>query len=274
MKKVLLFVIPLLIALIVFFAILFYLDRNSAKGALKVTSLPKSEVYLNNKLIGETPLCLCEVSQMLSVGDYSIKLIPRDVNKTYEAKITINKSTLTVVDRTFLKEGNSEGSVITLSTLSSKKDIEISVESIPANANVFLNNNPVGITTLLLKNVSEGNHDLRLNKEGFKDKLIKVSTTLGYRLTSKVFLGAAPSGGIASSSASLAVKKVLILDTPTGFLRVRESNSISSLEIGKVNPGETYELLDEKDGWFEIKLSSPSREIKNGWISSQYAKKE
>jgi len=60
------------------------------------------------------------------------------------------------------------------------------------------------------------------------------------------------------------------LDTPTGFLRVRDGNSIGSLEIGRVNPGETYEILNEKNGWYEIQFDDE----KKGWISSQYAKKE
>lgn len=261
----------------IFLGVLYFLDRQSSKGALQVSSDPKSQVYLNNKLIGETPFCACELPQMIQVGDYSIKLVPKDIIfKPFEEKITINKSTLTVVDRTFSKDGNF-GSVVTLSKLTNKKDIEILVESIPSKANVFLDNNPVGTTTLLLKNVSEGAHDLRVTKAGFKDKFVRVSTTSGYKIISRLFLGisdlsnekASQSGKTASSSGVL-VKKVLILDTPTGFLRVRESGSISSLEIGRVNPGETYELLDEKNGWFEIQFDDE----KNGWISSQYAKKE
>ena len=74
---------------------------------------------------------------------------------------------------------------------------------------------------------------------------------------------------IATSSAS-----ILILNTPTGFLRVRENNSINSSEIAKVMPGESYELISEKEGWFEIKLSSPAGEGKIGWVSSLYAAKE
>ena len=217
---------------------------------------------------------------MIQVGTYSIKLIPQDTNfNPYEEKIDINKSTLTVVDRSFSKSGNF-GSIVTLSKLSDKKDIEILVESSPQKANVFLDNNPVGTTALLLKNVGEGSHDLRVTKVGFKDKFVKVSTTPGYRITSKFSLGvsdlaeetATESGKTASSSASadLALKQVSILDTPTGFLRVRDGNSIGSLEIGRVNPGETYEILNEKNGWYEIQFDDE----KKGWISSQYAKKE
>src|SRR3989344_8771213 len=158
MRKVVLFVLPLLVSIAIFLGVLFYLDRQSSKGALQVSSDPKSKVYLNNNLIGETPFCACELPQMIQVGTYSIKLIPQDTNfNPYEEKIDINKSTLTVVDRSFSKSGNF-GSIVTLSKLSDKKDIEILVESSPQKANVFLDNNPVGTTALLLKNVGEGSH--------------------------------------------------------------------------------------------------------------------
>lgn len=283
MKKVLLFIAPLLIAVLIFFGILFFLDRKSGKGALQVTSVPQSKVYLEGKLVGTTKFCTCEVSQMLSPGEYTLKLVPVGGNfRPFEEKITINKSTLTAVDRTFLDSGSSEGSIISLSSLNDKKDVEILVISLPDKANVFLDNNPVGATPLLLKQVSESDHDLRLTRDGYKDKSIKIKTALGFKLSSLVFLGvntdlspapvASPTVSPIATPASTAT--VLILNTPTGFLRVRESNSITSSEIGRIKPGESYELIEEKDNWFKIKLSSQPNEGKVGWISSQYAVKE
>ena len=149
--------------------------------------------------------------------------------------------------------------------------------SLPDKANVFLDSNPVGVTPLLLKQVSESDHDLRLTRDGYKDKSIRIKTALGFRLSSLIFLGvnadlsnplvASPT---ATLSSSVTVSKVLILDTPTGFLRVRENSSINSAEIGQIKPGESYELISEKVGWFEIKLTDE----KTGWISAQYAIKQ
>jgi N-acetylmuramoyl-L-alanine amidase len=66
------------------------------------------------------------------------------------------------------------------------------------------------------------------------------------------------------------VAKVLILQTPTGFLRVRDQASLNGTEMGQVKPGETYQLLDERTDWFQIKLTNGQ----SGWISSQYAQKQ
>lgn len=271
------FLAPLLIAVLIFFGILFFMDRKSGKGALQVTSVPKSSVYLGDKFIGNTPLCACDSIQMLSVGDYTVRLIPAEGNfRPFEEKIAINKSTLTAVDRTFADNGSSDGSIISLIPLDSKKDIEIMIVSLPDKAAVFLDSNPIGTTPLLLKQVSESDHDLRLTKDGYKDKSIKIKTALGFRLSSLVFLGVKTdlSDSFASSSATpsptIIVRKILILNTPTGFLRVRESSSVNSSEIVQVKPGESYELIEEKEDWFKIKLNND----KAGWISSQYAVKE
>ena len=282
MRKVFLFLAPLLIAIAIFSGILFFLDRKTGKGALQVTSVPQSKVYLDNKLLGMTPFYTRELSQMLGVGDYTVKLVPLTGNfRPFEEKIPINfghgKGTLTAVDRTFADNGSNDGSIISLSPLNSEKDIEVLVISLPDKANVFLDSNPVGITPLLLKQVGESDHDLRVTRDGYKDKSIKIKTALGFKLNVLVFLGVKVDlfpTPFASSEAMLSptvtVSKVLILNTPTGFLRVREISSVDSLEIARVIPGETYELISEKEGWFEIKLTDG----KIGWVSSSYAVKE
>lgn len=286
-------VAPLFTAIIVFVGVTYFLNRNSGKGALQVTSFPPSNVYLNGKLIGQTPLCIgtekCKIQDMLKIGEYSIKLIPLEGGfKPYDEKISINKSTLAVVDRTFFSGASSSGSVITLTPISDKKDAQLLAISLPSKGNVFLDSNQVGTTPLLLKNLTESDHDLQITKNGYSDKLIKIRTALGYKLTSLVFLGVNPnfasiSGDLqyktqntteeATKSTIISSPKIVILNTPTGFLRIREEGSINSLEIGRVLPGEEYELLDEKDGWFKIKVNSPAGEDKIGWVSAQYAKK-
>lgn len=275
MKKLLFYITPFLIITVLFAGIVYILNRNSGKGALQVTSIPQSQVYLNGQLIGTTPLCKCDPKDVIPIGSYRIRLIPKEGNsKPYDDQIAINKSTLTVVDRTFGE--NSSGSVITLTPLPSKKEIELMIISFPDKTNVFLDNSQQGETPLLLKNVTESDHELKVTKEGYLDKTLRIRTTLGFRLKSIVFLSANINTATASSQLSLPtlqapkVTKVTILDTPTGFLRVREDSSIASLEIGRVSPGDSLELITEKEGWFQVKMTDG----KLGWVSSQYAKKE
>ena len=126
MKKIVLFLVPLLLAVIIFFGVTFFLDTSSGKGALQVTSIPKASVYLDGKKIGSTPLCKCELPDLIKTGEYTIKLISEKGDfKPFEEKITINKSTLTVVDREFLEGLQANSSVITLSPISDKKTSEL-----------------------------------------------------------------------------------------------------------------------------------------------------
>jgi len=65
------------------------------------------------------------------------------------------------------------------------------------------------------------------------------------------------------------VVKILIKDTPTGWLRVRDKASTAGSEVGRVEPGDEYELLDEDNGWYKIEYEQGEE----GWISAQYANK-
>ena len=277
MKRIFYLLAPILVAILVFAIIVLFVTRGNGRGALQVTSAQNAKVYLNDKLIGQTPLCECDLKSMIDTGDYTIKLIPTQGDfQPFEQKISISPKVLTVVDRSFAQAALSEGSIINLSELTDKTQAQVSVISFPDSAQVFLDNNSVGKSPILLKNITESDHELKLTKEGYKDKIVRIRAVLGYKLEALIFLGINPGEATASAtlnsspSAVLLVAKVLILATPTGFLRVRESASVGSAEIGQVKPGETYDLLDEQNTWYKIKLASN----KEGWVSSQYAKKQ
>lgn len=282
MRKALFILIPsLILAVSIFFLIQIFLIRGNDKGALQVTASPKSKVYLNGKFIGETPLCKCEQDDMLKVGEYNIKLVPTTSGfSEFQEKITLTKSVLTVVDHKFGKGATSEGSIITLQPLKESNTRSLLVLSIPDKSEVLLDNTSVGFTPVLIKDITESDHELTIRKSGYAEKKVKIRTPTGYQLLAKVYLGVdeeeivlspTPTPPIASSSATPTphIRKVTILQTPVGFLRVRAESTTASSEIGRVTPGQEFELLDEITGWYKIKLSDG----KEGWISNQYAKK-
>lgn len=289
MKKLIFIIIPsIILALIVFLSFQFYVNRVSAKGALQVTASPSSKVYLDGKPIGQTPLCKCEANDMLPSGDYTLRLVPDDAKfDPFEEKITISNSVLTVVDRKFGRGGGSEGSIISLTPLKDKNAIELMIVSFPDQAEVLVDNVSSGNSPLLLKsNITESDHTLRLKKPGYKEKSVRIRTPKGYRLTATVYLSIddqavnggtpsaqpKPSGTITPSVSPTPKKtqKVVILQTPNGFLRVRASASLSAAEVTRVDSGATFDLVDESTGWYKIKLSDGTE----GWISSQFAEKQ
>ncbi|MFZ2834757.1 MAG: type II secretion system F family protein [Candidatus Moraniibacteriota bacterium] len=63
--------------------------------------------------------------------------------------------------------------------------------------------------------------------------------------------------------------RIQIIETPTGFLNVRDTPSAKGKKIGKVLIGEQYVFQEEKDGWYKIVLSGETV----GWVSGEYVKK-
>ena len=271
MKKIIIFVFLLLLAGIIFLGVILFFQDNSGKGALQVTSTPVASVFLNGEKIGDTPLCKCNPEDLIETGEHSIKLVPANSEfGEFEEKITINKSTLTVIDKEFEEGSQGSSSIISLTSIPSDKEAELLIMSLPNDTSVFLNNKPSGTTPFSLKESKSSDYILNITKEGYKDRSVAIKTALGFKLTALISLGILPVSSPSAQEQPQAVNKIVILDTPTGFLRVRSASSTASLEIDRVNPGETFDLVSEGDGWLEIKLDDET----TGWISGQYAEKQ
>lgn len=61
--------------------------------------------------------------------------------------------------------------------------------------------------------------------------------------------------------------KIYILDTGTGYLNVRSGPGTNFEVKTKVTPGDKYDLIEEKDGWYLISIE----EDLSGWVISTYA---
>lgn len=283
MKRALFILIPsFILAATAFILVQSVLLRGNDTGALQVTAAPPSKVYLNGKYLGQTPLCKCNANDMITTGEYTIKLVPTSGNfSEFQEKITITKSILTVVDRKFGTGATSEGSIITLQPIRDGDKRELLITSIPDKAEVLLDNSSSGFTPVLLRDITDSDHELILKKSGYADKKVSIRTPSGYKLLATVYLGIegdglltpTPTPTVAASPSATPTppssNTLTILQTPTGFLRVRADSSTAASEVGRVLPGEEYEILDEVSGWYQIKLKSGTI----GWISSQYAQK-
>ena len=85
--------------------------------------------------------------------------------------------------------------------------------------------------------------------------------SIGAKLVPEVSENSKMSFGSESSN-----PKLKILDTPTGWLNVRDAASLDGKAIAKVHPGEEYEYADEQSGWYKIILSNGI----SGWVYKQY----
>lgn len=271
------------------------------KGALQVTSEPSSTVYLNDQKIGVTPLCVCGsdiedeskgiaslgrlfdvdvTDNLLPTGEYTIRLVPNDSKlPEFQEKITIGKSILTVVDRKFAEGSKGEGSVISLEKLSDPNAVELLVLTVPDTASVILDGERIGASPIHKTDLTDSNHELLVSKNGYADKAVRLKTAEGYKLVAKIYLGindnpSSPEQDTASDSAKtdsadVQISQVKILQTGTGFLRVRQGPSLNEDEIGRVTPDELYPLVSEQEDWFQIEFEDG----KVGWVNNQYAEK-
>jgi len=289
-KKLIFFGFLILIFIIFIITKVFSLNQKNIYGRLTVTSSPSASVFVDNMLLGETPL----QEEKYRVGEYLIKLIPKGIatdTASWNGKINIEKNILTYVN---IDLGNSDiltaGEIFTMkkSKIPKRGYGEIFVETEPEGAIVYLDNDEKGVSSLVLENVPSGIHELSVFIPGFFKRTQKINLDDGYRLYAKFKLAVDQSQKFitpkanqeATKSAKINEKNtVIIKETPTGWLRVRQEPSLGSSESAKIKVGEKYELLEEKEGWYKIKFNNNKEgliegDFNEGWISSSYAQKE
>ncbi len=271
------------LAFIVFIIIKLISDIASKKeGRLQVVSRPSAAVFLDNVMRGNTPF-----TGSMKEGEYLLKIVPDGVATSaasWQKKISIRTNSLTHVDVQLESSDIASGADVYwlthLGMFSSKSGLV--VESEPSGALIYLDNDEKGVSPLTLEHVTEGSHELSLFMPGFSRRSKKINITKGYILHASVKLAIDPSQSsqytvdepapqTATSAATISEPKntVRILDTPTGWLRVREEPTLAGSESARVNPGQRFELLEEELGWYKIKIDGSLQ----GWISSDYAKK-
>lgn len=268
------------------------------KAALQVKSIPNAKVYINDEEKGTTPF----EEKKLSPGEITLKLVPEVTAVSlspWERKVKLVGGVMSVVNWEFGEsEQSSAGEILTLEKSRDKETASLSVVSIPDSAIVRLDGEARGFTPLTLNQITAGEREITVTSTGFKDRSIKAKLVDGYQLTANVKLAKAeeekkeeeekpeatptptPKGAAKATPSPKPTPSgptpipperpyVKIKDTPTGWLRVREKATTASEEIGRVNPEESYPLLDEEGGWYKIRFG----EDKEGWISGKYAEK-
>lgn len=284
MKKKLSLLLVLVVIFVIFVVLKFFiLNKQKETGELKIISSPTASIFLDSNLIGKTPY-----TDKYKVGDFVIKLIPEGTasdTASWNGKISIYKNALTYVNRELgSSDISSAGEIFTTSKMPQAPKNpgtgEIYVETEPQGAIITLDSDEKGVAPSLMENVPTGDHELSVFLPGFFRRTQKVNVDTGYRVNASFKLAIdssqktadqTVSTSNASNSAVLTATKpkITIKDTPTGWLRVRESPSIDASESGRVNPGESFDLLDEQSGWYKINVDG-----KDGWVSAQYSSKQ
>ncbi|MBI4226618.1 PEGA domain-containing protein [Candidatus Roizmanbacteria bacterium] len=285
MKGKLILLTILIVAFGIFVLVRFFiLNNQNVFGRIKIVSSPVGSVFVDNVAVGKTPF-----EQKYKVGEYMIKLIPEGTatdTASWRGKVKIFKNALTYVNRELgSSDITSAGEIFTTTKMdkaAKNGDFgEIYVETEPQGAIVYLDNEEKGVSALILSDVLKGDHEISVFMPRFLRRTQKINVDPGYRVNALFKLaidqsqkgtGSAKVTGGKESTAGAKVKKITILikDTPTGFLRVREEPSITASEEAQVKPGNIFNFLEEQNGWYKIEYEKD----KEGWVYSQYAEKQ
>ncbi|MBI4129836.1 SH3 domain-containing protein [Candidatus Roizmanbacteria bacterium] len=274
MKKIIIIIVGILLIGAGLFLGKDYLPLlTSDDGQLKVETQPKTTVFVNGENKGSTPY-----QGKFSPGSYEVKLLPENetTTLTWQQQVAINKGVQTYITATLgTTDATSSWEIVTLEQLK-RGETELSIFSQTDSSEIFINDERKGTTPLSFKDITTGMHGIRLTAPGFTERIVQLKVTPGYKIGVTSHLASlapqppgTPDQGEQTTPSEQSQVTVTILDTPTGWLRVRAEPATSGEEIGRVTPGEEYPYLEEQEGWFKIEYEKG----KEGWISGQYAEK-
>ncbi len=271
---------------------------NNSNAGVQITSSPQAEVFIDSTSFGQTPV----IQDNLKAGLHSIKVISTQGSLTpWEGQVMFYPGVVTVINRELVADPTqATGYSLSYEKIKNKNTAQINITTTQPNIAVTIDGTPAGFTPLDNNSTSAGPHSFLLSSPGFQDKNIKAQVRKGYKLIIQADLAgqvillatstpspqASPSGQLTPSptpnpalittlpkqaSPSASKPYVEILNTPTGFLRVRSKPKVTSNpsnEVAKVNPKDRFPYLDSDNGWYQIEYL-PN---KKGWVSATYAK--
>lgn len=246
------------------------------KAGILIETTPAASVYINGVGVGRTPY-----EATYKPSEISVKLVPESLDEplaSYETKVNLGAGIKTVIKREFGEsDESSSGEIISFEKIG-RGETSLAVVTTPDSAQVSIDGQNKGFAPIKVSEITEAEHQIAISALGYKEKTLTVKTVTGYKLAAIIKLAKSTEPGSQplqspSEQATPEPKNlyVEILETPGGFLRVREEPNISSKELARVKPGDKFLLIEEdlKSGWFKIEYLPAQA----GWISNQYAKK-
>lgn len=243
---------------------------GTEKSGIEIVSYPAAKVFIDGKEAGMTPY----KNTTLKPGEVDIRL--KTSTMVWERKIELKNNINTVIDWEFGKDEESSGGyVLSMEKTGDKNRAGLMVATIPDKSAMAIDNEIRGQTPIKLEDLDEGDRQVTISFPGNKTVNVFVKAVKGYKLIIEAVLAreeliVPPADTMDKASTTSPIKKMVVIkDTETGWLRVREAASNTAAEITKVKPGDKYEELSDRVDWLLINLGAG----KSGWISAKYAEK-
>ena len=168
----------ILVVFVAFFVTGLLKPKNAGIG---IYSDPASSVFIDGEQVGRTPY-----ESTGKPGEAVIKMIPDSFEKPlvpFETKIYLVEGVRTVIQRDFAESEEKSSGVIVSFEKTSGSEISMAVVSIPDGARVFIDGSEKDVTPFKTSLVLEGEHQLMVQADGYKEKKIKTRAYKGYKLT-------------------------------------------------------------------------------------------
>ncbi len=266
-------------------------------GGIKITSNVTSDVFLDGKKSGVTPF----TKDPLDTKRYTLKLVPSDGKAPYETTLKVGANVQTTLDWTFgaTPEANS-GLQFDVENAKSASSAELEFVTIPDTIPITIDGTVKGFSPLVVTDLAEGEHQIKFQAPGYDPLATGINLVKGKRMVLRATLAKRPVVMDASASASLLVPTplpsvlviktaipklvasasaapitipkpyILVLDTPTGFLRVRNAPVADATEVTRILSGVALPYAGETtNGWFSVKYSKIA--TSSGWVSATYS---
>ena len=200
----------------------------------------------------------------MEVGDYTVRL--EKGNASWQGRVKLTFGTVTVVNRDLASDpASSAGEILTLN-----KGKGLTIISSPSEAQVEIDGKSYDNTPVIV-DIATGEHTILVSHANYLKRSIPADLPNNFNLTVSVDL-ALSEADLTTTPTSVITQtpEVLVKNTPTGFLRVRDKPNLNGKEIDQVKPGEILILLEEQGAWDRVRLSDGTE----GFVSSSYVEKK
>ncbi|MFZ2152678.1 MAG: PEGA domain-containing protein [Microgenomates group bacterium] len=235
------------------------------KSGIEIISYPSAKVYIDDKEAGMTPY----KSNTLKPGEVKVKLMIN--GQEWIKTVHLENGANTVINREFSEDGQNGGYLLYFEGTGDTKKSGIMLSSRPDRSTVLIDDEVKGFSPIRLEDIGEGDRKLTISYPGHKSINSYIRMVNGYQLVIDADLieekVQAVTTTVPTPTEVTGEKMLRILETETGWLRVRSSANSSGTEVTKIKPGEKYKVLQQSTDWTQIDLGNN----KNGWILSKYA---
>ncbi|OGC50914.1 hypothetical protein A2716_02670 [candidate division WWE3 bacterium RIFCSPHIGHO2_01_FULL_40_23] len=249
----------------------FWIDYKDLSSKISLVSEPsQATVFIDDAEVGKTPYS----SSVLSDGEYDLRVEKAGfepqtarvkIKKNYKLNVSVQLFLIPVPDKSAVIPGSKV--VYDLSS-----DLNELTLDVPLWVNGIVYWNKTRNTALkfsyfidYLGNIYGADGSPVTGNDKFA---LKAGDTIAY-------LGRKSDSGLTNEAKTalerftgidLIGKKVKVLSTGTGWLRVRSEPSLTASEIGRINSGDEVSVLEERTEWLKVLFGDG----KEGWVSSSY----